>query len=105
MVLRTLREIRRRARGLAFSPPPGGDSDAALLGRFVRSGDEAAFELLVWRHGPMVWGACRGVLRNEQDAEDAFLATFLVPVLRAASYVGSAAGPDGCHPAGPDTAP
>ena len=62
MVLRTLRKVLRRARGLASSPPPGGVSDAALLGRFVRAGDEAAFELLVWRHGPMVWGACRRVL-------------------------------------------
>jgi RNA polymerase sigma factor (sigma-70 family) len=52
-------------------------SDAALLERFVRQGDEAAFELLVWRHGPMVLGACRRVLRHEQDAEDAFQATFL----------------------------
>jgi RNA polymerase sigma factor (sigma-70 family) len=65
---------------------PGGVSDAVLLERFGR-GDEAAFELLVWRHGPMVLSACRRVLRHEQDAEDAFQATFLV-LARKASEAG-----------------
>src|SRR5262245_13351716 len=84
MALRALRKVLRRARGLASSPPPGGVSDAALLERFVRGGDEAAFEVLVWRHGPMVLGACRRVLRHEQDAEDAFQATFLTLARKAA---------------------
>jgi RNA polymerase sigma factor (sigma-70 family) len=77
MALRTLRNALRRVHAPAGEPPQGGVSDAALLERFVRGGDEAAFELLVWRHGPMVLGACRRVLRHEQDAEDAFQATFL----------------------------
>src|SRR5262249_17946298 len=53
------------------------NGDAELLRRFVLNRDEAAFELLVWRHGAMVLNLCRRMLRHEQDAEDAFQATFL----------------------------
>jgi RNA polymerase sigma factor (sigma-70 family) len=52
-------------------------SDAGLLDRFARHGDESAFETLVAKHGPMVFGLCQRLLRHEQDAEDAFQATFL----------------------------
>jgi RNA polymerase sigma factor (sigma-70 family) len=85
MPLRSLRAVLKRVRGLARPARAGGVSDAALLERFVRQGDEAAFELLVWRHGPMVLGACRRVLRHEQDAEDAFQATFLTLARKAAA--------------------
>lgn len=72
---------------------PDGDplSDAVLLERFAR-GDQAAFELLVWRHGPMVLAACRRVLRDGHTAEDAFQATFLVLARKAGSVRGAVAG-------------
>ena len=60
-----------------------GLSDGQLLDRFVSERDEAAFEVLLWRHGKMVLNVCRRVLHREQDAEDAFQATFLTFVRKA----------------------
>src|SRR5579884_3450282 len=76
-----LRQLSRRA----GRPADGTLSDAQLLERFVTARDEAAFEVLVWRHGPLVLGVCRRLLRHEQDAEDAFQATFLVLARKAPS--------------------
>jgi RNA polymerase sigma factor (sigma-70 family) len=75
-VLRFLRKIVVTASG-------GESTDRQLLERFVRDRDANAFAGLVQRHGPMVLGVCRRVLRNADDAEDAFQATFLVLVHKA----------------------
>ena len=56
-----------------------------LLERFAADRDEAAFEALVTRHGPMVLGTCRRMLADPHDVEDAFQATFLVLARKAGS--------------------
>jgi RNA polymerase sigma factor (sigma-70 family) len=66
-------------------------SDEQLLERFVSEGGasaEWAFAALVERHGPMVFRVCRNVLRNPDDAEDAFQATFLVLARKAGTIRG-----------------
>lgn len=52
--------------------------DAELLAAFSKSQDADAFAALIARHGPLVWAVCRRILRDTNDAEDAFQATFLV---------------------------
>jgi RNA polymerase sigma factor (sigma-70 family) len=79
------RDVLLQLRRAALLPDGGGMTDGQLLECFVAHRDEAAFEVLVRRHGPMVLGLCRRLLRDTQDAEDAFQATFLVLVRRAAS--------------------
>jgi RNA polymerase sigma factor (sigma-70 family) len=71
-----------------------GLSDREILGRFVDGRDEAAFEALLARHGPMVLNVCRQILRDPNDAEDAFQATFLALACKAATLrIGESLGP------------
>jgi RNA polymerase sigma factor (sigma-70 family) len=75
---------------------PGVD-DADLLLRFAEHRDEAAFELLVWRHAGMVRATCQRVLGRSADADDAFQITFLTLARRAGSIRTDAALPGWLH--------
>jgi RNA polymerase sigma factor (sigma-70 family) len=70
--------VLRHLRKLAVPPGTSELTDQQLLQRFAARREEDAFAALMQRHGGLVWGVCRHVLRHEQDAEDAFQATFLV---------------------------
>lgn len=61
----------------------GGLDDGELLNRFSLQHDPAAFEVLIWRHGPMVFSVCRRILGDPHEAQDAFQAVFLTLVQKA----------------------
>jgi RNA polymerase sigma factor (sigma-70 family) len=77
--------IVRQVRRAVLRESRDSSSDSLLLQSFITERDEAAFEALVQRHGPMVWGVGQRVLRNPHDTEDVFQATFLVLARKAAT--------------------
>ena len=81
-VVQTLRRVAER-QSLADQ------SDAELLERFVAQREQAAFEVLVRRHGSIVLGVCRRQARNAHDADDAFQATFMTLARKAGAIRGS----------------
>jgi RNA polymerase sigma factor (sigma-70 family) len=87
----TMREALRHLRDLFSDGTSVGLGDGRLLARYADARDEAAFEALVARHGPMVLATCRAVLRNEHDVDDAFQATFLVLARKARTVRAGAA--------------
>jgi RNA polymerase sigma factor (sigma-70 family) len=86
MAMSQMNEVIQHLRKTVMGLDGTGLTDRQLLGCFIEHRDESAFAALVRRHGPMVWGVCRRLL-NQHDAEDAFQATFLVLVRKAASIV------------------
>src|SRR5262245_4478789 len=87
MATRHANTVVQELRKARLLPDGDGWTDGELLERFVRARDPGALEALVRRHGAMVWGVCRRILNDHHDAEDAFQATFLVLVRKAASVV------------------
>jgi RNA polymerase sigma factor (sigma-70 family) len=87
MATNRMSEVIQHLRRTVVLRDGAGLTDGQLLEDYISRRDEAALATLVRRHGPMVWGVCRRVLRNYHDAEDAFQTTFLVLVSKAASIV------------------
>jgi RND family efflux transporter MFP subunit len=85
MTGRQMQTLVRLIHKVAGARSLGSETDDRLLERFVAGRDDNAFRALVDRHGPMVLGVCGRILRDANDVEDAFQATFLVLVRKAGS--------------------
>jgi RNA polymerase sigma factor (sigma-70 family) len=85
MIQHPLQSVIRRLRGLVGTADLGASSDGQLLQRFLHERDESAFATLLERHGALVRGVCRYLLTDPADQDDAFQATFLLLVRKAAS--------------------
>ncbi len=80
--------VLRQFRTLYGAGTVAGLTDGQLLERFFAGrGEEAevAFAAILARHGSMVLGVCRRALRDPNDADDAFQATFLILVRKGRS--------------------
>jgi RNA polymerase sigma factor (sigma-70 family) len=84
MAKQRMTDVFQQLRGLIDSLAVSDLADEALLERFIQRGDQVAFAALVRRHGELVLGVCRRRLSDPQEVEDAFQATFLVLVRKAA---------------------
>jgi RNA polymerase sigma factor (sigma-70 family) len=84
MASRNVNGVIQHLRQAVFRGEEAGLTDGQLLTCFIERRDEVAFASIVRRHGPMVWGVCRRILPVLHDAEDAFQATFLVLLRKAA---------------------
>ena len=87
MAVAATNQVVEHLRRLVRPPDAGRLTDGQLLQRFLSNPEEDAFAVLVQRHGRMVLGVCRRILKNAADADDAFQATFLVLVRKAASLL------------------
>lgn len=85
MATTTISQVIQHVRKTEFLRDGAGVSDGELLGSFINDRDHTAFAVLLQRHGRMVWAVCRRLLDNHHDVEDAFQATFVVLVRKAAS--------------------
>jgi len=85
MAKNSLSPVLQHIRLMTAAAQANGLDDSELLRRFVDQRDETAFAAIVRRHGVLVFGVCRQALKHEQDAEDAFQATFLALAQGAAS--------------------
>jgi len=85
MATAQLHTVVRHLRRAVLRQDAVGRTDGQLLASFIEQNDEAAFDTLIRRHGPMVFGVCCRIVRNHHDAEDAFQATFLVLARKASS--------------------
>jgi RNA polymerase sigma factor (sigma-70 family) len=87
MATRQINRVVEEIRKVVLASDAAEVSDGQLLEHFIAQREEAAFDSLLRRHGPMVLSVCQRVLGNHHDAEDAFQATFLVLARKASSIV------------------